>query len=141
MKKILDELVTTAGSPDRCFFLHSSLAELLCRAAVKELKGENYINTVIRYNIEYLRHMAESGVDNQEFNRFLSNFIFGKLKLGEETDEETKIKIGFLQSPYVFTEVKDRLAQLFPNLIAMMLQILEGQEAFFDYFGVLKEKI
>ncbi len=141
MKEILDGLVVTAGSPARCFFLHSSLAELLCRAAVNELQHGSYIETVTRFAIEYFQHLADAGVDYREFNRFLSNFITGQLKLGEEDDEEKKIKIGFLQAPVVIAVLKDRFDRLYPYHIAWMLWLLEGEETFFDYFVVLKEKI
>ena len=141
MKKILDGLVVTAGSPSRCFFLHSSLAELLCRAVVNELQERSYIETVTRFANEYLKHLADAGVDYPEFNHFLFNFITLQLKLGEEEDEEKKIKIGFLQDPGVIAVVNERFERLYPYHIAWILWLLEGEEAFSDYFTVLKEKI
>lgn len=141
MKKILDGLVVTAGSPARYFFLHSSLTELLCRAAVNELQEGGYIDTVTRFAIEYFQHLADAGVDYRESNIFLSNFITGHLKLVEEEDEEKKIKIGFLQNLAVIAAVKKSFDRIVPNQIARMLRLLEGEESFFDYFAVLKDKI
>ncbi|MDQ1353488.1 MAG: hypothetical protein QG657_3794, partial [Acidobacteriota bacterium] len=140
MKKILDGLVVTAGTPARCYFLHSSLAELLCRAGGQEQRV-GYIETVTRFAIEYLNHMVEVCVDSPEFNRFLTNLIFACLKLKEKPDEEKKIKIGFLQAPEVLSAVKDHFNRLTPILIVWMLRRLEGQEVYSDYFAVLKEKI
>jgi hypothetical protein len=141
MKEILGGLVVISDSPARYFFLHSSLAELLCRAAVSELQEGGYIDTVTRFSIEYFQHLADAGVDYQESNIFFSNFIIGQLKLVEEEDEENKIKIGFLQNLAVIAAVKKRFDRIVPNQIARMLRLLEGDESFFDYFAVLKEKI
>jgi hypothetical protein len=144
IKKALGELVVEAGPPgqSKCYFLHSSLAELICRSAFY-INGSRtpFIEDISANVVEYFKFLSAIGVPREEFNKDLGNFLSNVLKLSQDQEETGNIKKNFLNSKEILQMVKKIFELIYPDSIMKMLLISEGHGSFNNYYNILKEKI
>ncbi len=140
-RPLVEELVVEAGRPSRCYFLHSSLAELTGRAAAY-VGGADFITTTAANIVDYFRHQASSPhASAEDFNRALGQFIYNRLKLPVDEEEDNRIKQQALAHEDFFLLCRDRFDHIHPNIIGMILQILRRLKDSNPYLDLLKNKI
>ncbi len=83
-KPILEELVVTGGRPPVCHFLHTSLAELLCRAAVYVAGGQDFISRVVSNLLEYFTWLGQHKHLKENFSSDFHYFVKNELRLSLE---------------------------------------------------------
>jgi hypothetical protein len=132
IKKALGELVVEAGPPgqSKCYFLHSSLAELICRSAFY-INGSRtpFIEDISANVVEYFKFLSAIGVPREEFNKDLGNFLSNVLKLSQDQEETRNIKKNFLSSEEILQFIENNytffdLINLLPNLTNEMANVL-----------------
>ena len=132
IKKALGELVVEAGPPgqSKCYFLHSSLAELICRSAFY-INGSRtpFIEDISANVVEYFKFLSAIGASREEFNKDLGNFLSNELKLSQNHEETGNIKRNFLSAEEILQFIENNytffdLINLLPNLTNEMANVL-----------------
>ncbi|UCH98677.1 MAG: hypothetical protein JSV88_13805, partial [Candidatus Aminicenantes bacterium] len=144
IKKTLDELKVEAGPPSqsKCYFLHTSLAELICRSAFYINGGRTpFIDDISENVFEYFKFLSSIGASREEFNEDLENFLSNELKLFQDHEETGNIKKKFLSYEEILKWIKEKFELIYPNSIGKMLLVSESHVSFNNYYNILKEKI
>ncbi|MEK6287014.1 MAG: hypothetical protein AABO57_14845 [Acidobacteriota bacterium] len=120
------ELVVQAGRPPRYFFLHSSAAELVFRALVKNDGIEDHAGTAAGYLIQFFKSRSP---DDKALADDLSKAIRNRLKLADDEAEENRLKSAFLADEGIYALIEGSFETLPLNLVASCLIALKNSSS------------
>jgi len=126
--------------PSRYFFLHSSAAELICRAMAWNSERDDYPELAASHLIEYFKNCEENA---KRLAVALSNVIRNRLKLTSNRNEKNRLRSQFLANDGIYAFVKEVFDQLPLDLMAVCLIILKNMDAatFGRYRDLVQRKI
>ena len=141
-KKLLKDFTIEAGSPVKRYFLHSSLAELLCGSLI-HANGKNPVKVTVNRLVEYLSYMVNDEDDTEkrkrEIEKNLSKILYNVLKLSQETSDE--IKKRFLSNENAYKFISRNSDCIFPNMWVKISKVLASEDCWAKYYDILKNNI
>lgn len=134
------ELVVQAGRPPRYFFLHSSAAELIFRALVKNDGIEDHAGKAAGYLIQFFKSRSP---DDKALADDLSKAIRNHLKLADDEAEENRLKSAFLGDDAIYSVIERSFETLPLNLVASCLIALKNSSSpvLEGYLALVRGKI
>jgi len=136
-----DELVVLASRPPCYYFLHSSAAELICRALIWNAGQEADI--VTRVSEHLLAYFLDEQLNDLQRKTAILNIIHNRLKLERNHGEELAIKSRFLANSPVSDFIDRAFGELPLNTIALNLYFFHerNEPAFARAYSVLQHQV
>ncbi|HLG12931.1 MAG TPA: hypothetical protein VJH03_00185 [Blastocatellia bacterium] len=138
--KAAAELVVQAGRPPRYFFLHSSAAELIFRALVKNDGIEDHVGRAASYLIQFFTGRLPT---EKTLAHDLAKVIRTRLKLADDEAEEYRLKSTFLADEGISSLIERGFGTLPLNLLAEVVIILRStaSAALGRYQDLIRSKV